>query len=75
MSNRLKFVTGEWYRHKNFRDMVCKIIKPVTTHTFQVELYTLGHGKPPRSLGVFTTYFFKGDSEWEIYDNEMPKLQ
>jgi hypothetical protein len=75
MSNRLKFVKGEWYRNTRFKDLVCRIIKPITTHTFQVELYTIGYGKTPRTLGVFTTYFIKGDGEWEIYDNEMPELQ
>lgn len=76
MKTTLKFVKGEWYRHKNSRDLVCRIIKPVTPNSFRVELYTIGYdGKTPRSLGLFTTYFFNGDSDWEVYDNEVSKVQ
>ena len=68
----LKFIKGEWYRHISFKDLVCRIIKQVTPHTYQVELYTIGYdGKTPRSLGVFTTYFFKGDSEWVLLDEDL----
>ena len=69
MKTKLKFIKGEWYRHKSFKDLVCRIIKPLTENTYQVELYSIGYdGKTPRILGIFTTYFFNGDTDWEIYD-------
>lgn len=69
MKTRLKFIKGEWYRHKNSTDLVCRIIKAITERTFQVELYSIGYDKKtPRTLGIFTTYFVTGDDDWELYD-------
>lgn len=69
MSEQLKFVKGEWYKHKKWNDLLIRIIKRVTAKTYQIEYYTLGYDrKTPRSLGVFNTYFFNGDEDWELFE-------
>lgn len=74
--DNLKFIKGEWYRNVRFKDLVLRIIEPLTTHTYRVELYTLGYDKKmPRTLGLFTTYFMKGDKEWEMYEPSENILQ
>lgn len=67
--NKLKFIKGEWYRHVRFKDLIVRIIKPITERTFEVELFTIGYNpKQPRTLGVHRTYFFDGDENWVPYD-------
>lgn len=64
---RLKFVIGEWYKHTTFRDLAIRIIKRKTDKTYEIEYYSFGYDrKTPRSLGVFNTYFFDGDKDWEL---------
>lgn len=69
VNNRLKFIKGEWYRHVKYKDLVLRIIAPVTEKTYRVEYYTLGYDpKMPRTLGVFNTFFFNGDEDWVLYE-------
>lgn len=61
-----------WYRNTRFTNLVCRIIAAVTEHTYRVELYSIEDNK---KLGNFTTYFYSGDKEWELYEPSEDLLQ
>ena len=68
MKKKLKFIKGECYTHKNFKDVMIRILKKISDKTFTVEYFSLGR-QGNKSLGTFNIFFHDGDKDWEIYDD------